>query len=147
MNGTNGTRPTRHLKPGINVPLVAFFHPETEDVDIESTKKHAIRLAQAGLTSRSPTLLASCHAAPAVTVILSVWLLTALPKPEPSVQTRHCCRRRSKCFAPTARPAEASLAASRRRLPDIVARREQRMRKFVVGVSLFAVPTNGSTVL
>lgn len=37
--------------PGINVPLVAFFHPETEDLDIEATKKHAIRLAQAGLTS------------------------------------------------------------------------------------------------
>lgn len=50
-NGTNGTRPTRALKPGINVPLVAFFHPETEDVDIEATKKHAIRLAQAGLTA------------------------------------------------------------------------------------------------
>ncbi|KAK5092340.1 hypothetical protein LTR70_003973 [Exophiala xenobiotica] len=50
-NGTNGTRPQRQLKPGINVPLVAFFQPETEDIDVESTKKHAIRLAQAGLTS------------------------------------------------------------------------------------------------
>lgn len=51
MNGTNGTRPQRPLKAGINVPLVAFFHPETEDIDIEATKKHAIRLAQAGLTA------------------------------------------------------------------------------------------------
>ncbi|KAK6367514.1 hypothetical protein LTR64_007490 [Lithohypha guttulata] len=51
MNGTNGTRPPRPLKAGINVPLVAFFHPETEDIDIEATKKHAIRLAQAGLTA------------------------------------------------------------------------------------------------
>lgn len=52
MNGTsNGSRPSRPLVPGINVPLVAFFHPESEDVDVESTKKHAIRLAQAGMTS------------------------------------------------------------------------------------------------
>ena len=51
MNGTNGTRTQRPLKAGINVPLVAFFHPETEDIDVEATKKHAIRLAQAGLTA------------------------------------------------------------------------------------------------
>lgn len=50
-NGVNGTRSRRVLKPGINVPLVAFFHSETEDVDIEATKKHAIRLAQAGMAS------------------------------------------------------------------------------------------------
>ncbi|KAK5953206.1 hypothetical protein OHC33_005774 [Knufia fluminis] len=51
MSNTNGTRPQRALKPGINVPLVAFFQPETEDIDIESTKKHAVRLAKAGLTA------------------------------------------------------------------------------------------------
>lgn len=33
------------------MPLVAFFQPETEDIDVEATKKHAIRLAKAGLTS------------------------------------------------------------------------------------------------
>lgn len=52
MNGSsNGTRPSRPLVAGINVPLVAFFHPGSEDIDIETTKKHAIRLAQAGMTS------------------------------------------------------------------------------------------------
>lgn len=51
MNGANGTRSPRPLIAGINVPLVAFFHRDTEDIDIESTKKHAVRLAKAGLTS------------------------------------------------------------------------------------------------
>lgn len=51
-NGTsNGHREIRPLKPGINAPMVAFFHPETEDVDVEATAKHAVRLAKAGLTS------------------------------------------------------------------------------------------------
>ncbi|KIX01632.1 uncharacterized protein Z518_09358 [Rhinocladiella mackenziei CBS 650.93] len=48
MNGHHATRP---LKPGINVPMVAFFDPETEDVDVQATAKHAVRLAKAGLTS------------------------------------------------------------------------------------------------
>lgn len=47
----NGTRPQRPLVPGINVPLVAFFRSDTEDVDVEATKKHAVRLARAGMTS------------------------------------------------------------------------------------------------
>lgn len=51
MTTTNGTRPSRPLVPGINVPLIALFDPKTEDVDTKATAKHAIRLAQAGLTS------------------------------------------------------------------------------------------------
>lgn len=47
----NGHHPIRPLGPGINVPLVAFFHPDTEDVDVETTGKHAVRLAKAGLTA------------------------------------------------------------------------------------------------
>lgn len=39
----------RPLVPGIYAPTVAFFDPETEDLDIDTIKKHAIRLAHAGL--------------------------------------------------------------------------------------------------
>lgn len=48
-NGTSRARCT--LKPGINVPTVAFFHPESEDVDVETVAKHAVRLARAGISS------------------------------------------------------------------------------------------------
>ncbi|ORY15079.1 dihydrodipicolinate synthase [Clohesyomyces aquaticus] len=39
----------RTLVPGIYVPTVAFFDPTTEKVDIETTAKHAVRLAEAGV--------------------------------------------------------------------------------------------------
>jgi len=48
MNGTYASRP---LKPGINVPVVTFFDPETEELDLQSVAKHAVRLAKAGLTA------------------------------------------------------------------------------------------------
>ncbi|KAL3417520.1 dihydrodipicolinate synthase [Phlyctema vagabunda] len=49
-NGTNGHAGTRRpLLPGIYAPTMTFFQPETEDVDIPIVKKHAVRLAQAGL--------------------------------------------------------------------------------------------------
>ncbi|KIV85714.1 hypothetical protein PV11_01375 [Exophiala sideris] len=47
----NGHRSSRTLRPGINVPMVTFFNPETEDVDVDAVAKHAVRLAKAGLTS------------------------------------------------------------------------------------------------
>ncbi|EON64708.1 hypothetical protein W97_03941 [Coniosporium apollinis CBS 100218] len=37
------------LTPGFYVPTVAFFSPEAEEVDVTTTKKHAIRLAEAGV--------------------------------------------------------------------------------------------------
>lgn len=37
------------LIPGFYVPTVAFFTAETEEVDVETTRKHAIRLAEAGV--------------------------------------------------------------------------------------------------
>jgi len=51
-NGTNGhtPSPTRVLKPGIYVPTIAFFDPQSEDVDVGAVAKHAVRLAKAGLT-------------------------------------------------------------------------------------------------
>jgi L-threo-3-deoxy-hexylosonate aldolase len=50
VNGTNGHASTRRpLLPGIYAPTMTFFDPETEDLDISSIKRHAIRLAEAGL--------------------------------------------------------------------------------------------------
>jgi len=40
---------SRPLKPGIYSPTMTFFDPETEDLDVPSIRKHAVRLAQAGL--------------------------------------------------------------------------------------------------
>ncbi|KAN0099225.1 aldolase [Hyaloscypha variabilis] len=52
-NGANGhtTSPStrRPLLPGIYAPTMTFFHPETEDLDIPTIKRHAIRLAESGL--------------------------------------------------------------------------------------------------
>lgn len=46
-NGSHGTR--RALRPGIYAPTMTFFDPATDDLDIPTIKKHAVRLAQAGL--------------------------------------------------------------------------------------------------
>jgi len=49
-NGANGHTTTRRPLPcGIYAPTMTFFIPETEELDIPSIKKHAIRLAEAGL--------------------------------------------------------------------------------------------------
>ncbi|KAH8821833.1 hypothetical protein F5884DRAFT_103738 [Xylogone sp. PMI_703] len=39
----------RPLLPGIYAPTMTFFDPATDDLDIPTIKKHAVRLAQAGL--------------------------------------------------------------------------------------------------
>lgn len=39
----------RPLTPGVYVPTVAFFDPKTEDLDLETVAKHAVRLAKAGV--------------------------------------------------------------------------------------------------
>ncbi|KAA8570340.1 hypothetical protein EYC84_002640 [Monilinia fructicola] len=39
----------RPLVPGIYVPTVAFFHPDSEDVDVSTVAKHASRLATSGI--------------------------------------------------------------------------------------------------
>lgn len=59
VNGTNGTNghhtngdsksSRRPLLPGIYAPTMTFFDPVTEDLDIPTIKRHAIRLAQSGL--------------------------------------------------------------------------------------------------
>ncbi|KAF4235207.1 hypothetical protein CNMCM6805_008277 [Aspergillus fumigatiaffinis] len=40
--------PRRALKPGLYVPLLAFFSPETEELDESTVAQHAIRMAKAG---------------------------------------------------------------------------------------------------
>ncbi|KAJ3856130.1 aldolase [Lentinula lateritia] len=44
-NTTSGPPP-----PGVYVPAVLFFHPESEDIDEEAYKKHILRLAEGGVT-------------------------------------------------------------------------------------------------
>jgi 4-hydroxy-2-oxoglutarate aldolase len=39
----------RSLVPGIYVPTVAFFDPVNDNVDVETTANHAVRLAKAGV--------------------------------------------------------------------------------------------------
>lgn len=48
-NGHNGHVTRRPLKDGIYAPTMTFFDPETEELDIVTIKKHAVRLAKAGL--------------------------------------------------------------------------------------------------
>ncbi|KAK6592150.1 dihydrodipicolinate synthase [Botrytis cinerea] len=48
-NGSNGHATRRPLKDGIYAPTMTFFVPETEELDIPTIKKHAVRLAEAGL--------------------------------------------------------------------------------------------------
>ncbi|KAI0483902.1 mitochondrial putative 4-hydroxy-2-oxoglutarate aldolase [Xylaria cf. heliscus] len=45
---TNGIG--RPLIPGVYVPTLCFFDPETEDIDTNSIARHTVRLAQAGVT-------------------------------------------------------------------------------------------------
>ncbi|KAF2456813.1 hypothetical protein BDY21DRAFT_286860 [Lineolata rhizophorae] len=46
---SGSTKPRNPLRPGIYSPTMTFFDPETEDVDLPTIRKHAIRLATAGL--------------------------------------------------------------------------------------------------
>lgn len=49
-NGTsNGHCSRRPLKHGIYAPTMTFFDSETEELDIPTIRKHAVRLAEAGL--------------------------------------------------------------------------------------------------
>lgn len=45
-NGSSGRTPLRH---GIYAPTMTFFDKKTEELDIPVIKKHAVRLAEAGL--------------------------------------------------------------------------------------------------
>ncbi|KIW06399.1 uncharacterized protein PV09_02852 [Verruconis gallopava] len=50
-NGSsNGApRPRNPLRHGIYSPVMTFFNPDTEDVDIPTCRKHVVRLCEAGL--------------------------------------------------------------------------------------------------
>lgn len=45
----NGNGSRRALRHGIYAPTMTFFNKDTEDVDVANIKKHAVRLAEAGL--------------------------------------------------------------------------------------------------
>ncbi|KAK0728383.1 hypothetical protein B0T26DRAFT_639768 [Lasiosphaeria miniovina] len=50
ISSTNGTRTARRSLPcGIYAPTMTFFRPETEDLDIPTIKRHAVRLVKDGL--------------------------------------------------------------------------------------------------
>ncbi|KAL2205844.1 aldolase [Sarocladium strictum] len=46
----NGSHQKRALAPGIYVPTLAFFDPETDELDTKTVTKHAVRLAKSGVT-------------------------------------------------------------------------------------------------
>lgn len=49
-NGSSSTPKARNiLRPGIYSPVMTFFNPDTEDVDILACRKHVVRLCKAGL--------------------------------------------------------------------------------------------------
>lgn len=45
----NNNQSSRPLIPGVYVPTVCFFEPETEDLDSETIASHAVRMAKAGV--------------------------------------------------------------------------------------------------
>jgi 4-hydroxy-2-oxoglutarate aldolase len=47
---SNDEHINRPLVPGVYVPTVCFFSPETEDLDLATIASHAVRLARAGVT-------------------------------------------------------------------------------------------------
>ncbi|KAI9898529.1 hypothetical protein N3K66_006889 [Trichothecium roseum] len=48
-NASNGQSSRRTLPCGIYAPIMTFFDPETEDLDLPTLKKHAVCLVQSGL--------------------------------------------------------------------------------------------------
>jgi L-threo-3-deoxy-hexylosonate aldolase len=42
-------KPRNPLRPGVYAPVLTFFDPDTEDLDIPTIRQHAVRLAKAGL--------------------------------------------------------------------------------------------------
>lgn len=48
-NSTAHRQRNNPLRPGIYSPVMTFFDPDTEDVDYATTRKHVVRLAEAGL--------------------------------------------------------------------------------------------------
>jgi len=46
---TISSRPRNPLRPGIYSPVMTFFDPETEDLNIPTIRKHVVRLCDAGL--------------------------------------------------------------------------------------------------
>ncbi|GJJ12647.1 hypothetical protein Clacol_006891 [Clathrus columnatus] len=47
-NGTTTTR-TRTIHPGVFAPIPAFFHPESEELDIQTFQEHVVYVARSGV--------------------------------------------------------------------------------------------------
>ena len=47
-NGNGVKKERTPLCAGVYSPTMTFFDPETEEIDIPTIKKHAVRLAEAG---------------------------------------------------------------------------------------------------
>ncbi|KAJ1327984.1 4-hydroxy-2-oxoglutarate aldolase [Microdochium nivale] len=45
-----GIQTQRRLRPGVYVPTMCFFDDESEDLDLDTIARHAVRLAQSGVT-------------------------------------------------------------------------------------------------
>jgi L-threo-3-deoxy-hexylosonate aldolase len=48
-NGNGVKKERTPLRAGVYSPTMTFFDPETEELDVPTIKKHAVRLAEAGL--------------------------------------------------------------------------------------------------
>lgn len=46
---TTTVMPLTPLRPGVYAPTMTFFNPDTEDLDVAAIRRHAVRLAKAGL--------------------------------------------------------------------------------------------------
>ncbi|KAL1953069.1 hypothetical protein VTO42DRAFT_3631 [Malbranchea cinnamomea] len=46
---SSSSKPRTPLRPGVYAPTMTFFDPVTEELDIPTIRKHAVRLAKAGL--------------------------------------------------------------------------------------------------
>ncbi|KAF1360764.1 dihydrodipicolinate synthetase-like protein [Lizonia empirigonia] len=49
LNGNGVKKERTPLRAGVYSPTMTFFDPETEELDVATIKKHAVRLAEAGL--------------------------------------------------------------------------------------------------
>ena len=48
-SSVDDVHPSRPLTPGVYVPTLTFFHDESEDLDLDTIARHAVRLAKAGV--------------------------------------------------------------------------------------------------
>ena len=66
------------LRPGVYAPTMTFFDPKTEELDVPSIRRHAVRLAKAGLVGWSMGLaLEVAKSGITVNSVAPGWIATA----------------------------------------------------------------------